>query len=135
MKKRKMKLLALAAAATMLVGAFPGTAMAATSDRWSVDYAKGAPTTAADPVDYAQVEYCSLGFNCYSTISGSSDKKITVYATNCAGFKDASSKSMKTSGKYGPWYAKNEVNGSVKFKFVASASVNCSGNGSIQQNK
>jgi hypothetical protein len=54
-KKLKMSMAMAAMSMMMLLPAAP--VFASTSDTWSVNYYKGAPTTTANPIDYAYVEY------------------------------------------------------------------------------
>lgn len=132
MKKRKVKLLALMAAATMLVGAFPGTAMAADSDNYEVNYMKGAPTTAANPVDYSRVTYYADGFKAKAnTLTGSSNRMVTITSSEAGGM---TTQYLKPSNTTVVWKMKGSKTGLVEFKVVASGSERCSSKGIIKIN-
>ena len=78
MKKRIIALLSVAALA---VGMFSTTASAAvSSSNWEVNYAKGAPTTSANPVTYKDIFYSNNGFNCYTyALSGGTVTLSSVF--------------------------------------------------------
>jgi hypothetical protein len=128
------KITGMMAIAGLMVG-LTGTAYAASSAHWSVDYSKGAPTTSANPVCYAEVAYTADGFYSYcSSITGSNDRKVTVTEINLGGLVGGS-KSITTTGKSAIWKTnQSSSNTKAKFKFVASGSASCSASGSISQN-
>lgn len=128
MKKRIVALLSVAALA---VGMFSTTASAADMDSWSVSYSKGAPTTVANPVDYAYVDYGNLGFTGYcNRLSGG---KVIITTGHGAGIV-GNNVTFESSGKK-PFKLVNKVNGTVKFKIELKPSgINANASGNIKKN-
>ena len=99
-----------------------GSALAATDSKaYEVNYQKGAPTTSANPVCNRKLIYSAAGFNAVSsTLSGSSDRKVTITGSGMATqtIKDGN-RIPNPSGSY------------CTFRLVASGSVSCRSNGTI----
>lgn len=79
-KKLKMSMAMAAMSMMMLLPAAP--VFASTSDTWSVNYYKGAPTTTANPIDYAYVEYYYKYKAMAYDLTGSSDRTVTISNAN-----------------------------------------------------
>ena len=96
----------------------------------TVYYTVGAPGGSSNPVDYVTLDTKTKGSHYFATcssISGSSDKKVTVTGTNCTIDRPVSLTSKGQSQSF----EINRYSDSATFKFVASASVNCSARGLI----
>ena len=128
MKKRIIALLSVAALA---VGMFSTTASAAvSSSSWEVNYAKGAPTTSANPVTYKEIYYSEYGFNCYTyALSGGTVTLSSVFGGTINGgnitINSTSPRHLSTS---------NSAADYVRFKFVLNPTgTNATSNGRIQK--
>lgn len=111
----------------MLLPAAP--VFASTSDTWSVNYYKGAPTTTANPIDYAYVEYYYKYKAMAYDLTGSSDRTVTISNANMT------TQYIKPSAKTRTWTVKKGSSTVVTFKVVASGSESCYSTGMIKQDK
>ena len=135
-KKMKKRIIALLSVAALAVGMFATTASAATVNAWEVNYQRGAPTTVANPVDYATVAYSALGFENKCTKLTGGDVVISTSAGG--GIKNGNESGNKLritytgSKNFGLNYT---VSGNVKFKLELkpfTASTTATGRGEIR---
>ena len=110
-KKLKMSMAMAAMSMMMLLPAAP--VFASTSDTWSVNYYKGAPTTTANPVDYVYVEYYYKYKAMTYKLTGSSNRMVTISNDKMTTQYIRPSETTKT------WELKN-TSGVVTFRVVAS---------------
>ena len=126
-KKLKMSMAMAAMSMMMLLPAAP--VFASTSDTWSVNYYKGAPTTTANPIDYAYVEYYYKYKAMAYDLTGSSDRTVTISNANMT------TQYIKPSATTRTWTVKKGSSTVVTFKVVASGSESCYSTGMIKQEK
>ena len=126
-KKLKMSMAMAAMSMMMLLPAAP--VFASTSDTWSVNYYKGAPTTTANPIDYAYVEYYYKYKAMAYDLTGSSDRTVTISNANMTTLY------IKPSATTRTWTVKKGSSTVVTFKVVASGSESCYSTGMIKQDK
>ena len=126
-KKLKMSMAMAAMSMMMLLPAAP--VFASTSDTWSVNYYKGAPTTTANPIDYVYVEYYYKYKAMTYKLTGSSDRTVTISNANMT------TQYIKPSAKTRTWTVKKGSSTVVTFKVVASGSESCYSTGMIKQDK
>ncbi len=125
-KKLKMSMAMAAMSMMMLLPAVP--VFASTSDTWSVNYYKGAPTTTANPIDYVYVEYYYKYKAMAYKLTGSSDRTVTISNANIT------TQYIKPSATTKTWTARSG-SGNMTFKVVASGSESCYSTGMIKQDK
>ena len=111
----------------MLLPAAP--VFASTSDTWSVNYYKGAPTTTANPIDYAYVEYYYKYKAMAYDLTGSSDRTVTISNANMT------TQYIKPSATTRTWTVKKGSSTVVTFKVVASGSESYYSTRMIKQDK
>ena len=126
-KKLKMSMAMAAMSMMMLLPAAP--VFASTSDTQSVNYYKGAPTTSANPIDYAYVEYYYKYKAMAYDLTGSSDRTVTISNANMT------TQYIKPSATTRTWTIKKGSSTVVTFKVVASGSESCYSTGMIKQDK
>ena len=126
-KKLKMSMAMAAMSMMMLLPAAP--VFASTSDTWSVNYYKGAPTTTANPIDYAYVEYYYKYKAMAYDLTGSSDRTVTISNANMT------TQYIKPSATTRTWTVKKGSSTVVTFKVVASGSESYYSTGMIKQDK
>lgn len=126
-KKLKMSMAMAAMSMMMLLPAAP--VFASTSDTWSVNYYKGVPTTTANPIDYAYVEYYYKYKAMAYDLTGSSDRTVTISNANMT------TQYIKPSATTRTWTIKKGSSTVVTFKVVASGSESCYSTGMIKQDK
>ena len=126
-KKLKMSMAMAAMSMMMLLPAAP--VFASTSDTWSVNYYKGAPTTTANPIDYAYVEYYYKYKAMAYDLTGSSDRTVIISNANMT------TQYIKPSATTRTWTVKKGSSTVVTFKVVASGSESCYSTGMIKQDK
>ncbi len=126
-KKLKMSMAMAAMSMMMLLPAAP--VFASTSDTWSVNYYKGAPTTTANPIDYAYVEYYYKYKAMAYDLTGSSDRTVTISNANMT------TQYIKPSATTRTWTVKKRSSTVLTFKVVASGSESCYSTGMIKQDK
>ena len=126
-KKLKMSMAMAAMSMMMLLPAAP--VFASTSDTWSVNYYKGAPTTTANPIDYAYVEYYYKYKAMAYDLTGSSDRTVTISNANMT------TQYIKPSATTRTWTIKKGSSTVVTFKVVASGIESCYSTGMIKQDK
>ena len=126
-KKLKMSMAMAAMSMMMLLPAAP--VFASTSDTWSVNYYKGAPTTTANPIDYAYVEYYYKYKAMAYDLTGSSDRTVTISNANMT------TQYIKPSATTRTWTVKKGSSTVVTFKVVARGSESCYSTGMIKQDK
>lgn len=124
-KKLKMGLASGMIAVMMLASA--GSALAATDSKaYEVNYQKGAPTTSANLVCNRKLIYSAAGFNAVSsTLSGSSDRKVTITGSGMA------TQTIKDGNRIPNWTTPKPSGSYCTFRLVASGSVSCRSNGTI----
>lgn len=124
MKIKKIKMGIALGMMLALTTAFSGTALAANSANYSVNYVKGAPTSSANPVDYASVIYYAGGYKATSptfNVDSKASAKVTITSSDAGGCTSSITSATRTAY----WKMKGSTSGSVKFKLVASASNYC----------
>lgn len=126
-KKLKMSMAMAAMSMMMLLPAAP--VFASTSDTWSVNYYKGAPTTTANPIDYAYAEYYYKYKAMAYDLTGSSDRTVTISNANMT------TQYIKPSATTRTWTVKKRSSTVLTFKVVASGSESCYSTGMIKQDK
>ena len=132
----KKRILALLSVAALTVGMFSTTASAATVSSWEVNYQRGAPTTVANPVDYATVTYSALGFeyNCTKLTGGD----VVISTTAGDGIKNGNEPGNKVRITYTgkkPFGLNKTVPGNVRFQLELkpfTASTTATGKGEIR---
>ena len=125
-KKLKMSMAMAAMSMMMLLPAAP--VFASISDTWSVNYYKGAPTTTANPIDYAYVEYYYKYKAMAYKLTGSSNRMVTISNAKMT------TQYIKPSATTQPWTVRSG-SGNMTFKVVASGSESCYSTGMIKQDK
>lgn len=125
-KKLKMSMAMAAMSMMMLLPAAP--VFASTSDTWSVNYYKGAPTTTANPIDYAYVEYYYKYKAMAYKLTGSSNRMVTISNAKMT------TQYIKPSATTQTWTVRSG-SGNMTFKVVASGSESCYSTGMIKQDK
>ena len=125
-KKLKMSMAMAAMSMMMLLPAAP--VFASISDTWSVNYYKGAPTTTANPIDYAYVEYYYKYKAMAYKLTGSSNRMVTVSNAKMT------TQYIKPSATTQTWTVRSG-SGNMTFKVVASGSESCYSTGMIKQDK
>lgn len=125
-KKLKMSMAMAAMSMMMLLPAAP--VFASISDTWSVNYYKGAPTTTANPIDYAYVEYYYKYKAMAYKLTGSSNRMVTISNAKMT------TQYMKPSATTQTWTVRSG-SGNMTFKVVASGSESCYSTGMIKQDK
>lgn len=125
-KKLKMSMAMAAMSMMMLLPAAP--VFASISDTWSVNYYKGAPTTTANPIDYAYVEYYYKYKAMAYKLTGSSNRMVTISNAKMT------TQYIKPSATTQTWTVRSS-SGNMTFKVVASGSESCYSTGMIKQDK
>lgn len=125
-KKLKMSMAMAAMSMMMLLPAAP--VFASISDTWSVNYYKGAPTTTANPIDYAYVEYYYKYKAMAYKLTGSSNRMATISNAKMT------TQYIKPSATTQTWTVRSG-SGNMTFKVVASGSESCYSTGMIKQDK
>lgn len=125
-KKLKMSMAMAAMSMMMLLPAAP--VFASISDTWSVNYYKGAPTTTANPIDYAYVEYYYKYKAMAYKLIGSSNRMVTISNAKMT------TQYIKPSATTQTWTVRSG-SGNMTFKVVASGSESCYSTGMIKQDK
>ena len=125
-KKLKMSMAMAAMSMMMLLPAAP--VFASISDTWSVNYYKGAPTTTANPIDYAYVEYYYKYKALAYKLTGSSNRMVTISNAKMT------TQYIKPSATTQTWTVRSG-SGNMTFKVVASGSESCYSTGMIKQDK
>ena len=125
-KKLKMSMAMAAMSMMMLLPAAP--VCASISDTWSVNYYKGAPTTTANPIDYAYVEYYYKYKAMAYKLTGSSNRMVTISNAKMT------TQYIKPSATTQTWTVRSG-SGNMTFKVVASGSESCYSTGMIKQDK
>ena len=123
----KKKILAMFSVAMLAVGMFSTSALASTTKNWTVNYAPGAPSGSANPVQYVYFTNVETEFSAgCNTFSGPSGKKVTITA-------DIGLSRSVTFGYAGDSYSfsSNANSGKINFKVALSASSNSSATGYI----
>lgn len=111
---------------------FSGTALAATSDEWFVNYAKGVPEGSTNPVDYLSVGYYSGGYVAKCTrINGSTDRMVKITSSSAGGMNTVT---ITTTGTTPSWKMRSSTTGNVSFKVTASGNLSCASTGLIRIN-
>lgn len=125
-KKLKMSMAMAAMSMMMLLPAAP--VFASISDTWSVNYYKGAPTTTANPIDYAYVEYYYKYKAMAYKLTGSSNRMVTISNAKMT------TQYIKPSVTTQTWTVRSG-SGNMALKVVASGSESCYSTGMIKQDK
>lgn len=125
-KKLKMSMAMAAMSMMMLLPAAP--VFASISDTWSVNYYKGTPTTTANPIDYAYVEYYYKYKAMAYKLTGSSNRMVTISNAKMT------TQYIKPSATTQTWTVRSG-SGNMTFKVVASGSESCYSTGMIKQDK
>lgn len=125
-KKLKMSMAMAAMSMMMLLPAAP--VFASISDTWSVNYYKGAPTTTANPIDYAYVEYYYKYKAMAYKLTGSSNRMVTISNAKMT------TQYIKPSATTQTWTVRSG-SGNMTFKVVASGSESCYSTGMIKRDK
>lgn len=125
-KKLKMSMAMAAMSMMMLLPAAP--VFASISDTQSVNYYKGAPTTTANPIDYAYVEYYYKYKAMAYKLTGSSNRMVTISNAKMT------TQYIKPSATTQTWTVRSG-SGNMTFKVVASGSESCYSTGMIKQDK
>ena len=82
----------------------PITSLAASSDTWSVNYAKNVPSTELNQTDYCTLAYYSDGYKATcSKLTGSTDRMIKITSSSAGGM---STVTMTTTGTSSIWKMK-----------------------------
>ena len=125
-KKLKMSMAMAAMSMMMLLPAAP--VFASISDTWSVNYYQRAPTTTANPIDYAYVEYYYKYKAMAYKLTGSSNRMVTISNAKMT------TQYIKPSATTQTWTVRSG-SGNMTFKVVASGSESCYSTGMIKQDK
>ena len=133
-KKFKMCLVTGMMAVMMLTST--GSAFAASTypdyASYSVNYLKGAPSTAANPVANVTVAYYANGYKANATtFKGSDDRLVKITSSSAGGMK---TKYITVSNTKPTWKMNGSTNGGVTFRLVASGAVSCTASGRVAIN-
>lgn len=122
----------------MLLGV-TSTANAASSDKWSINYIPGAPSSVSNQLDDLYVAYCSDGFigNC-STLSGSQGRMLNITAKNAGGLKNVGAVRddklpVTIKGPINVFKTKNSIKTDVCFQVTAYCGISCKSTGTIKR--
>lgn len=108
----------------------PLTSLAASSDTWSVNYAKNVPSAELNKTDYCTLGYYSDGYKATcSKLTGSTDRMIKITSSNAGGMKAVT---MTTTGTSSIWKMKGSTTGNVKFTVTAYGNLSCYSTGTIK---